>query len=42
MYYKGYKIQINNSDVAIIDKDGKFIARVETEEAAIEWINENK
>ena len=40
--YKGYKIQINTSDVVIIDNKGNIIARVETEKAAIEWINENK
>ncbi len=41
MEYKGYKIQVNQSDVAVIDGKGEWLIRVETEEEAKKWIDEN-
>lgn len=39
--YKGYKIQVNQSEVIVIDNKGKWLIRVATEKEAKEWIDEN-
>lgn len=38
--YKGYQIQISDSDVFIRDRAGKIIGKVETVEEAEEFIDE--
>ena len=40
--YKGYKIQINESEVAIINGKGEWVAKVPTPQEAIEWIDEHE
>ena len=40
--YKGYKIQINEAEVVVIDGKGKRVVTVPTTEEAVEWIDEHK
>nr|DAZ67915.1 MAG TPA: Protein of unknown function (DUF1150) [Caudoviricetes sp.] len=40
--YKGFTIQESESVYYIRDASGKIIAKVETENAAREWVDEHK
>ena len=40
--YKGYKIQINEAEVVVIDGKGKRVAKVPTTQEAVEWIDEHE
>lgn len=41
MEYKGYKIQVNQFDVVVIDSYGNWLIKVATVQEATEWIDEH-